>query len=212
MSNNDTKNRAQRRRAERDQRVHHPSFWDKPLNKIIVGVLAAGFIGVVIYAALPKGGTTKTAKSTVTTPTPPPSQTTSMPDSANPSATNTAVTNTVVPPVDPNAKVETKDVKVGTGTETAALGDKLTVHYTGTLKDGTKFDSSVDKGKPYELTLGVNLIEGWNQGIVGMKVGGKRKLVVPPALGYGAQDKGKIPPNSTLYFDIELLKIEKTKK
>ena len=212
MSNNDTKNRAQRRRAERDQRVHHPTFWDKPLNKIIVGVLAAGFIGVVIYAALPKGGTTKTAKSAVTNPTPPPDKTVTMPDGTNPSSTNTAVTNTVVPPVDPNAKLETKDVKVGTGTETAALGDKLTVHYTGTLKDGTKFDSSVDKGKPYELTLGVNLIEGWNQGIVGMKEGGKRKLVVPPALGYGAQDKGKIPPNSTLYFDIELLKIEKAKK
>lgn len=205
---NDTKNRAQRRRAERDQRVHHPSFWDKPLNKIIVGVLAAGFIGVVIYAALPKGSTTKTAKSAVTTPTPPPSQ----PVTPPPTASNTAATNTAIPPVDPNAKLEKTDVKVGTGTETAALGDKLTVHYTGTLKDGTKFDSSVDKGKPFELTLGQNLIEGWNQGIVGMKVGGKRKLVVPPALGYGAQDKGNIPPNSTLYFDIELLKIEKAKK
>ena len=205
---NDTKNRAQRRRAERDQRVHHPSFWDKPLNKIIVGVLAAGFIGVVIYAALPKGSTTKTAKSAVTTPTPPPSQ----PVTPPPTASNTAATNTSVPPVDPNAKLEKTDVKVGTGTETAALGDRLTVHYTGTLKDGTKFDSSVDKGKPFELTLGQNLIEGWNQGIVGMKVGGKRKLVVPPARGYGAQDKGNIPPNSTLYFDIELLKIEKAKK
>lgn len=205
---NDTKNRAQRRRAERDQRVHHPSFWDKPLNKIIVGVLAAGFIGVVIYAALPKGSTTKTAKSAVTTPTPPPSQ----PVTPPPTASNTAATNTSVPPVNPNAKLEKTDVKVGTGTETAALGDRLTVHYTGTLKDGTKFDSSVDKGKPFELTLGQNLIEGWNQGIVGMKVGGKRKLVVPPALGYGAQDKGNIPPNSTLYFDIELLKIEKAKK
>lgn len=205
---NDTKNRAQRRRAERDQRVHHPSFWDKPLNKIIVGVLAAGFIGVVIYAALPKGSTTKTAKSAVTTPTPPSSQ----PVTPPPTASNTAATNTSVPPVDPNAKLEKTDVKVGTGTETAALGDRLTVHYTGTLKDGTKFDSSVDKGKPFELTLGQNLIEGWNQGIVGMKVGGKRKLVVPPALGYGAQDKGNIPPNSTLYFDIELLKIEKAKK
>lgn len=205
---NDTKNRAQRRRAERDQRAHHPSFWDKPLNKIIVGVLAAGFIGVVIYAALPKGSTTKTAKSAVTTPTPPPSQ----PVTPPPTASNTAATNTSVPPVDPNAKLEKTDVKVGTGTETAALGDRLTVHYTGTLKDGTKFDSSVDKGKPFELTLGQNLIEGWNQGIVGMKVGGKRKLVVPPALGYGAQDKGNIPPNSTLYFDIELLKIEKAKK
>ena len=162
----------------------------------------------MIYAALPKGSTTKTAKSAVTTPTPPPSQ----PVTPPPTASNTAATNTSVPPVDPNAKLEKTDVKVGTGTETAALGDRLTVHYTGTLKDGTKFDSSVDKGKPFELTLGQNLIEGWNQGIVGMKVGGKRKLVVPPALGYGAQDKGNIPPNSTLYFDIELLKIEKAKK
>lgn len=205
---NDMKNRAQRRQAEREQRVHQPTFWDKPLNRIIVGVLAAGFIGVVIYAALPKGSSTSTAKSTVTTPTPPPAtQTVTMPDSAN-----SAVTNSVVPPPDPNAKLETKDVKVGTGTETAELGDQLTVHYTGTLKDGTKFDSSVDKGQPYTLTLGKNLIEGWNKGIVGMKVGGKRKLVVPPSLGYGAQDKGNIPPNSTLYFDIELLKIEKAKK
>ncbi len=204
---NDTKNRAQRRQAEREQRVHQPTFWDKPLNRIIVGVLAAGFIGVVIYAALPKGSSTSTAKSTVTTPTPP-----SQPVTPPPAASNTAATNTAVPPPDPNAKLETKDVKVGTGTETAALGDQLTVHYTGTLKDGTKFDSSVDRGQPYTLTLGKDLIEGWNKGIVGMKVGGKRKLVVPPSLGYGALDKGNIPPNSTLYFDIELLKIEKAKK
>lgn len=205
---NESKNRAQRRRADREQRVHHPSFWDKPLNRIIVGALAAGFLGVVIYAALPASTTTNTAKSSVTTPTPPATP----PPAPTPMPTNTAATNAAVPAVDPNAKLETTDVKVGTGTATAALGDKLTVHYTGTLKDGTKFDSSVDKGQPYTLTLGQNLIEGWNKGIVGMKEGGKRKLVVPPSLGYGMQDKGKIPPNSTLLFDIELLKIEKAAK
>lgn len=206
---NDTKNRAQRRRAERDQRVHHPSFWDKPLNKIIVGVLAAGFIGVVIYAALPKGSTTKTAKSAVTTPTPPPSQ----PVTPPPPASNTAATNTAVPPVDPNAKVEQKDLKVGTGTETVALGDTITVHYTGTLTDGTKFDSSVDKGTPYTFKVGTTVIDGWTKGVIGMKKGGKRKLTIPPSLGYGASGSPpRIPPNATLLFDIEVLKIEKAKK
>ena len=206
---NETKNRAQRRRAERDQRVHHPSFWDKPLNRIIVGVLAAGFIGIVIYAALPASTTTNTAKSTVTTPKPTPL----VPPPTNSMPTNTAATNAAVPPVDPNSKLEKKDVKVGTGTETAALGDRLTVHYTGTLKDGTKFDSSVDSGTPYTFTVGRGVIDGWSQGVIGMKQGGKRQLVIPPSLGYGAQGSGKkIPPNSTLLFDIEVLKIEKAGK
>ena len=211
---NDTKNRAQRRRAERDQRVHHPTFWDKPLNRIIVGALAAGFIGVVIYAALPASTTTNTAKSSVTTPRPaaPTTTTTSMPDSATAPAVNTAVTNAGAPTVDPNARLESKDVKVGTGAAEVALGDKVTVHYTGTLKDGTKFDSSVDKGTPFTFTVGQGVIDGWSQGVVGMKQGGKRKLAIPPSLGYGSQNKGKIPPNSTLLFDIEVLKIEKAGK
>lgn len=203
---NETKNRAQRRRAERDQRVHHPSFWDKPLNRIVVGVLAAAFLGVVIYSALPAASTTNTAKSAVTTPQQPPTPPVTPP--VPPTNTNAAV-----PVVDPNAKLEQKDVKVGTGTESVAKGDTVTVHYTGTLTDGTKFDSSVDKGTPYTFTVGVGVIDGWNQGIIGMKEGGKRKLTIPPSLGYGAQGKGaKIPPNSTLLFDLEVLKIEKAKK
>ena len=206
---NETKNRAQRRRAERDQRVHHPSFWDKPLNRIIVGVLAAGFIGIVIYAALPASTTTNTAKSTVTTPKPTPP----VPPPANSKPTNTAATNAAVPPVDPNSKLEKKDVKVGTGDVSVATGDRVTVHYTGTLKDGTKFDSSVDKGTPFTFTVGKGVIDGWSQGVVGMKQGGKRQLVIPPSLGYGAQGSGnKVPPNSTLLFDIEVLKIEKAGK
>lgn len=206
---NETKNRAQRRRAERDQRVHHPSFWDKPLNRIIVGVLATGFIGVVIYAALPASTTTNTAKSSVTTPKPTPP----VPPPTNSMPTNAAATNAAVPPVDPNAKLEKKDLKVGTGDLSVATGDVVTVHYTGTLKDGTKFDSSVDKGTPFTFTVGRGVIDGWSQGVVGMKQGGKRQLVIPPSLGYGAQGSGKkVPPNATLLFDIEVLKIEKAKK
>lgn len=201
---NETMNRAQRRRAEREQRVHVPTFWDKPLNRILAGVAAAAFLGVVIYAALPASTTTRAAKSPVTNPPTPPATPPTPP--ANPPATNPA------PPADPNAKLEQTDVKVGSGALSVEKGDKVTVHYTGTLTNGTKFDSSVDKGTPFTFTVGSGVIDGWSQGVIGMKEGGKRKLSIPPSLGYGSQDKGKIPPNSTLLFDIEVLKIEKAKK
>ena len=97
------------------------------------------------------------------------------------------------------------DEVVGTG-ESPKFGKPVTVHYTGTLEDGTKFDSSVDRGQPYEFPIGVGqVIRGWDEGLMSMKVGGKRKLIIPPDLGYGARGKGTIPPNATLYFDVELL-------
>lgn len=107
------------------------------------------------------------------------------------------------------AKVDSTDITPGTGTE-AVAGKKVTVHYTGTLKDGTKFDSSVDRGQPFSFTLGAGeVIKGWDQGLAGMKVGGKRKLVIPAVLAYGEQSPSeKIPPNSDLVFEIELLKVE----
>jgi len=106
-------------------------------------------------------------------------------------------------------KLEITDETVGSGKE-AKTGDKVSVHYTGTLMSGKKFDSSRDKNQPFEFTLGQGqVIKGWDQGVVGMKVGGKRKLVIPPALGYG--DNGSpptIPGGAGLKFDVELLEIK----
>ncbi len=100
------------------------------------------------------------------------------------------------------------DEQVGTG-DVAEVGKTVVVHYTGTLTDGKKFDSSLDRNQPFEFQLGAgNVIKGWEEGIAGMKVGGRRKLTIPPDQGYGSQDMGVIPPNSTLLFDVELLAIK----
>jgi FKBP-type peptidyl-prolyl cis-trans isomerase len=101
-----------------------------------------------------------------------------------------------------------EDLVVGTGA-TAVSGDTVTVNYIGTLTNGTKFDSSYDRGQPYTFRLGIGaVIPGWDMGVPGMKVGGKRRLTIPPSLGYGSQAYGPIPANSTLKFDIELLSIQ----
>jgi len=99
-------------------------------------------------------------------------------------------------------------LKEGTGVQ-AKLGDKVTVNYIGTLQNGAKFDSSIDRGTPFEFILGENrVIQGWELGVLGMKVGEKIKLTIPPELGYGAAGAGGvIPPNATLIFEIDMLKI-----
>jgi peptidylprolyl isomerase len=106
------------------------------------------------------------------------------------------------------------DVKVGDGA-TAKAGNKVSVNYTGWLYDngakGKKFDSSLDRGQPFQFTLGAHqVIAGWDEGVAGMKVGGKRTLIIPPELGYGARGAGggAIPPNATLIFDVDLLQVQ----
>jgi hypothetical protein len=110
-------------------------------------------------------------------------------------------------PAEPTLGIE--DVIVGTG-DAAAAGDRVSVHYTGTLADGTEFDSSRKRNRPFEFALGVGqVIKGWDQGVVGMKVGGRRKLTIPSPLGYGARGQPPIiPADATLLFDVELVALE----
>lgn len=99
------------------------------------------------------------------------------------------------------------DVVVGTGA-TAVSGDTVTVHYIGTFTNGTKFDSSYDRNQPFTFRLGTGqVIAGFDQGVTGMRVGGKRRLTIPPSLAYGSQGQGTIPPNTTLVFEIDLVSI-----
>lgn len=105
-------------------------------------------------------------------------------------------------------ELQIEELAVGEGA-VAAKGHRVSVHYTGWLTDGSKFDSSVDRGQPFGFELGRGqVIQGWDQGVAGMKVGGRRRLTIPPALAYGDRGfPGAIPPNSTLVFEVELLGI-----
>jgi FKBP-type peptidyl-prolyl cis-trans isomerase len=151
---------------------------------IVALVLLVIAVGVGIYAY--KSQPIKVASSPVPT----------LSDSITPTATNNM------------SQLQIQDEVVGTGAE-ATVGKLITVNYLGTLLDGTKFDSSYDRGTPFQFTLGAGeVIQGWDQGFAGMKVGGKRKLTIPPELGYGASAMGSIPANSTLVFEVELLKVE----
>jgi len=102
-----------------------------------------------------------------------------------------------------------EELEEGAGTE-AEAGKKVTVHYTGWLENGTKFDSSLDRNDPFQFSLGAGMvIKGWDEGVAGMKIGGKRKLTIPSDLGYGASGAGGvIPPNATLIFDVELISVD----
>jgi peptidylprolyl isomerase len=131
------------------------------------------------------------------------------PAAATPAAATVAAAPTPAPSAAPAAELVKEDLKVGKG-PAAKKGDHVVVHYTGTLTDGTKFDSSRDHGQPFDFTLGQGgVIQGWDQGVPGMKVGGRRKLTIPGALAYGPHGSPpKIPPNATLVFDIELIAIK----
>ena len=114
---------------------------------------------------------------------------------------------TIDGPVTTSSGLKYRDLRMGTGA-TAKKGDKLVVHYTGWLTSGKKFDSSVDRKEPFEFRVGAGMvIKGWDEGVAGMRIGGKRKLIIPSKLGYGAMGVGDIiPADATLIFDVELLK------
>lgn len=170
-------------------------------NYIGLGLFIISFVVVMaILVNLPK----KLQKEPLATPT------TLSQNTATPSATTTKGE---VKKMNDVTSLQTVDEKIGNG-ELAVPGKKITVNYTGMLTDGTVFDSNVDPKfghvEPFTFNIGAGqVIQGWEQGFTGMKVGGKRKLTIPPNLGYGAQGAGgAIPPNATLIFEVELLKVE----
>ena len=112
-------------------------------------------------------------------------------------------------PAEDVKELKTEDLKVGEGVEVKS-GDTISINYKGTLLDGTEFDSSYKRNKPFETKIGVGqVIQGWDQGILGLKVGGKRKLTIPSSLGYGPKGSGaSIPPNAGLVFEVELMSIK----
>ena len=121
---------------------------------------------------------------------------------------NTAASTATTDAAKAEADLKIENLKEGTGAQ-AVNGKQVSVHYTGTLTDGKKFDSSLDRGQPFKFVLGAGqVIRGWDLGVAGMKVGGKRKLTIPPQLGYGERGAGGvIPPNATLIFEVELLEV-----
>lgn len=125
-------------------------------------------------------------------------------NSNNPKTMNTTTSNQ-----GKSSKLEIEDTKIGRGVAVKS-GDTILIHYRGTLTNGTEFDSSYKRGEPFETAIGVGrVIEGWDKGVIGMKVGGTRKLTIPPDMGYGSQGAGDaIPPNSTLIFEVELMEIK----
>ncbi|QQR51822.1 FKBP-type peptidyl-prolyl cis-trans isomerase [bacterium] len=162
------------------------------VNKVLVIVAATAVIVLIVGSAMVlKGQPTDTNSDA--------GQTQSANTESSPSPQMTTA---------PSGKLESTDISVGTGDE-AVAGKTVSVHYTGTLTDGTKFDSSLDRGQPFEFVLGTGqVIKGWDDGVAGMKVGGKRKLVIPPDLAYGDRAQGSIPANSTLVFEVELLGVK----
>jgi FKBP-type peptidyl-prolyl cis-trans isomerase FkpA len=128
---------------------------------------------------------------------------------SNNSANSQSSTGDTVEKITTDSGLQYEDLVLGSGQE-AKAGDTVVVNYTGWLTDGTKFDSSLDRNQPFSFTLGQgDVIQGWDEGVAGMQVGGKRRLTIPPELGYGSRGAGGvIPPDATLVFEVELLEIK----
>lgn len=171
------------------------------MNKNLIGVIVG--IGILLLGAIwvsrnPVASSSN--PSPIDTPTP-----TSTPASAmcaNKPAASTGLKDADV------KELKKEDVKIGTGTE-AVAGKTVVVNYIGRLVDGKQFDASCDRGQPFDFVLGTGgVIQGWDQGVAGMKIGGQRRLIIPSSLGYGENGAGAdIPPNAALIFDVELLEV-----
>ena len=158
-------------------------------------------LGLCLVLAVSAAGCNESAQKTTSTS----SETTSSATSAVPGTTSSESGGKVHKLA---SGLQYEDVVVGSG-KMAEPGMNVSVHYTGTLTNGEKFDSSYDRGQPIQFQLGAGrVIQGWEEGIKGMRIGGKRKLTIPPDLGYGANGTGPIPPNATLLFDVELVDVK----
>jgi len=178
---------------------------------IVLAVIFAGAVGVFILVNQKTVGTANfnlhATIDTTPTLTPTPAPTNAIINTPQQENATTGANMGNIQTTQDGLKIQ--DEVLGTGVE-AKSGDTVTVNYLGTLENGTKFDSSYDRNTPFTTQIGVGqVIKGWDEGIVGMKVGGKRKLIIPPSLGYGEQGAGAaIPPNATLIFEVELLDVK----
>jgi peptidylprolyl isomerase len=178
-------------------RVVRIQTMNKNLIGVLVGVVVLALGGLYVYVSFGSGTQTSGSPPSVTSP-----ESSGSAMCANKPAANTSLKDADV------KELKKEDTKIGTGTE-AVAGKTVVVNYIGRLVNGKQFDASCDRGQPFDFVLGAGgVIQGWDQGVAGMKIGGQRRLIIPSSLGYGENGAGAdIPANAALIFDVELLEV-----